>query len=316
MRPLDEISQFIELVRPLMKPNHTVTSLGQLSRWARLQDDKARRVLARMSEACGGDSLVELRGRKYALTSVGKELVLAGERLIAVGQQDSGAFGEVVTVEVAPEIDPLFLADPLGRFLDEWAGLAAVKLLPLDTEGVRTNVASGITSFGLGFAEADGSSGCALLERPVPWVVVVHPEHPLAERQTVSPDQLASHRVFAPAEFAERVSQSLARTGSASLVVLPTSDAVRVAARRNLGVGLDLDFGVVDDSDPFVRIPLAELPPLRLGLFLPRKAEALSEAAKFLLDLLKAPRPFGRKLQAVTEGGEPRIETESETLSV
>ena len=313
MRPLEELTQYIALVRPLLKPNHAVTSLGQLSRWARIQDDKARRVLARMSEACGGDSLVELKGRKYALTTVGKEVFLAGERLIAVGQQNPEVLSEVVTVEVATEIDPLFLADPLARFFEEWAGLVAVKLLPLDPDGVRTSVAAGITSFGLGFAEADGSSGCPLLPEPVVWSAVVHTDHPLAELHEVTPDQLATCRVFVPAEFAEQLAHDLALAGT-SLVIVPTAEAVRTAARRSLGVGLDLDFGA-GTPDSVVRVPVAGLQPLRLGLYLPRKPECLSEAARWLLDLLKSPRRRNtdpRPAAPIETAAEP----ESEPLSV
>jgi hypothetical protein len=179
---------------------------------------------------------------------------------------------------------------PLARFFEEWAGLVAVKLLPLDLDGIRTNVSSGITSFGLGFAEADGSSGCSLLPQPATWNAIVHPEHPLADEQGVSRDQLATCRVFVPAEFAEKLSHDLTLAGTTSLVILPTPEAVRAAARCNLGVGLDLDFGARATPDSFVRVPVAGLQPLRLGLYLPRKPECLSEAARYLLDLLKSPR--------------------------
>lgn len=314
MRPLDEITQFIALVRPLLKPNHAVTSIGQLSRWARIQDDKSRRLIARMSESCSGDALVELKGRKYALTAVGKELVLAGERLIAVGQQNPESLSEVVTVEVAPEIDPLYIADALGRFLDEWAGLITVKLLPLDTEGVRTNVASGITSFGLGFADADGSSGCPLLPEPAVWSAVVHPDHPLAEGHEMTRDQLATNRVFVPAEFADKLSHDLALAGTTNLIIVPTAEAVRTAARCNLGVGLDLDFGA-GNPDSVVRVPVAGLQPLRLGLYLPRKPENLTEAARFLLDLLKSPPRRNTDSRPLAEAIETATEPESEPLS-
>lgn len=288
MQPLDEITQYLALVPPLLKPNCAVTSLAQLSRRARIQEDKARRVLARLSEAYGGDPLVALRGRQYALTAVGKELFLAGERLIAVGRQNAEALREVVTVEVAAELDPLFFARPLAHFFEEWAGLVEVKLLPLDPDGVRTNVSSGITSFGLGFVAADGSSGGPLLPDPAVWGAAVHPDHPLAERHEVTPDQLATSRVFVPAEFADKLTHDLSLAGATRLVVVPTAEAVRTAARCNLGVGLDLDFGV-GRPDSVVRVPVAGMPPVRLGLYLPRKPECLSEAARFLLDLLKSP---------------------------
>lgn len=315
MKPLDELIEYLHVVAPLMRPNHKFTSLMQLFRATRAQDDKARRVLGRMSEAYGVDSLLELKGRRFTLTEIGKEVYLAAEHLVAIGMPKPDAMNEVVTVEVAPEIDPLFLAQPLTRFFEEWAGLVAVKIHPLDAEGVRTNISSGLTSFGVGLAEADGSSGCALLPSPAVWTAVVPHDHPLGAEKSVTAGQLATYRVFVPAMFAERLSPHLAAVGTTNQVVVPTAEAVRVSAVCNLGVGLDLDFGATGLSVSPVRVPVLDLPPVPFGLYLPRKPECLSEAALYLLDLLKAQ---GRRDSAPrpTSASDTATQPESEPLSV
>ncbi len=303
MRPLEELGQFVDLMRPLTRPNHSITSLGQLSRFARIQDDKARRVISRMAEACGGDPLVELKGRKYTLTATGRELVSAGERLIAVGrQQDATHLSETLTVEISPEITPQFLTEPLDRFLEEWSGLITVRILPLDHE-LRTNLCA-YTAFGVGIVEADGSSGAALLERPIPWTVLVPGEHPLADQPTPIPaaELTNSGRVFVPAEFAETLAAGL--VGGSSVIIVPTGEAVRAAVAGRLGNGLDPDFGCAGEPEPFFRLPTMGFKPLRIGIFLPRKPESMSEAAKCLLSLIRSPRKTTVTAQTTSAAGD------------
>lgn len=287
MRPLEEVSQFVALVRPLLRAGHAVTSVGQLSRWARIDDARARRTITRMSEAFRGDPLVELKGRRLCLTSCGREVVLAGERLLSVGQQpDAEIAGEVVTVEVAAVIDPAALLPALGTFLVEWAGLVTLRLQPLDTETLRGNLASGVTAFGVGFAEEDGSSGATLLERPLAWTLLVRPDHPRAAigNCTVS-DIVDCGRLFVPAGGTDSLATVMCDAGS-NVVVLPTALAVRTAVSAGLGLGLDLDFGA-DTGESFLRVPLGDLSPLRLGLYLPRRPEQMTEAAKALHDAIR-----------------------------
>ena len=80
-------------------------------------------------------------------------------------------------------------------------------------------------------------------------------------------------------------------------------------------IGLDLDFGATDLGVSPVRVPVLDLPPVPFGLYLPRKPECLSEAALYLLDLLKAQ---GRRDNAARppSASDTAAQPESEPISV
>lgn len=309
MRALEELGMFVELVKPLTKPTHSCTSLNQLARWGRIQEDKARRTISRMAEAVG-DPLLEVRGRRYCLTAVGQELRSCGERLLAVGRAGGeAAVGEALTVEVSPGIDADVLTDPLRNFFREWAGLVAVKLVPLDPEGIKQNLATGVTAFALAFVSEDGDSGTLHLEQPARWSLLVPASHPLADRDGPVTDVHLNpaEQVFVPATLADHADACLRSLRHPNPVVVPSAESVRALVAAGLGVGADLDFGVHNDPEPFVRLSLASVAPVHLGLVLPRKVQALPEVAKALIDLIKE----SRKARSHLTTGEPSVEPES-----
>jgi DNA-binding transcriptional LysR family regulator len=314
MRALEELALFVALVKPLTKANHSCTSLNQLARWTRIQDDKARRTVTRLAEAVG-DPLLEVRGRRYCLTTAGQELLTCGEKLLAVGRNGGGQVpGESLAVEVAPGIDPGVLAGPLHDFFEEWAGLVTVKIVPLDAEGLKQNLATGVTAFGLDLVAEDGAGGAVLLEQPARWTLLVPAAHSLVRvGEPITDKHLAQgERVFIPAVLADCAEGCLSRLNLASTVVVPSPDAVRAFVGAELGLGLELDFATTDLPDPLVRLRLAGAEPVYLGLVLPKKAEALTEAAKSLADLIRQ----SRKLRSRPATGESPVDPEGDPEAV
>ena len=316
MRPLKPFEVLVEGVRPLTLPQHTVTSLALLARVTKIQPDLFKRTLTAFSEEFGGDPLVSLRERRYMLTPAGWKLFKLGNELLLLGRGEGGEQpSEVVTVEVAAAIDFRYLSDPIRSYHEEYGGLVTVKFVPYEAESIRNNLTSGVTCFGLAFVDPEGASGASLLERPVPWSVIVPGEHTLADSPTPIPVEglASSTRVFVPAEFAETLTALVGR--GSNTIILPTPEAVRAAVAAKLGVGLDLDFGCYPDPEPFFRLPAAGVKSLRLGLYLPRKAESLTEAAKCLLDLIRTPRKPAAPVLPATVVVDAPVERGTEPLT-
>jgi len=299
MGPFEELETFCQLVRPLTRANSAYLSLNQLIRLTRVQDDKARRVLARLADAVGRP-LVELRARRYVLTDAGRSLLERGEALLAVGQANGAEETvETVTVAVAARFDSGILVEPLREFFREWAGLVTVKVVLLDLDNIQHNRPSEF-AFGLDWVTESPAAGIEPVDVPLGWSLLVPEAHRLASLagQASVEDLGPDDRVFLAAGPGEALAATVLQ-GSlpANRVIVPFPEAVRRFVAAGLGLGLDIAVGRPVSDEPFLRLPLSGIEPARIGVHLPRKSE-LSEPAQALLALIRA------HLQTVSKSAE------------
>lgn len=281
---------YVALAAPLTQPTQMIATFNHLARRSRMTDDALRRTLARLSEAVGGDPLVESKGRRLVLTALGHELYLIAQRLIAVTQ---GGQAETETVEslkiaVAVGIDPRLLAVAAVRFLEVYQEMLALQFETLDPQTISEGIRSGTVAFAVVWEGDQLTPGGKRLEPGLRWSVLTPSSgHSLSNsREPVTAKRLAGCRVILPpkALVSPELPRLLSQVPPARQVLADSAHCVRAMVEAGLGVGLDLDFGdaTTNRKEPFCRLPIEGLAEEHICLYVPRQQTELSEPAGFL----------------------------------
>jgi len=280
-----ELLVFGQLAAPLTRPTHIV-SIMQLAKRARISDDKARRILAGLERQLNRKLFASDQNR-IVLTPAGKKLNrIAGDLAALLQQEEEPA--EMVTIEADPLLVESLVTEVLGDFLDSWEGLVQVRICPLGPS-VRSNILSGITSLGLGFADKSETVPEAELLGPVlPWVLIFSGSHRLAGRTgSITLDQLSGDdRLFVPGLAAEcpGLLEALSGFPACNRIECDIS-GVEGMVKRVLGLGilpaLDLDA----QAEGLNSLVIKGVPSVQPRLYLPRK---MSDPVQSLVLALKA----------------------------
>ena len=290
---LDDLTLFHLLAERLVRSPAAYTSLCQLSKRLRLSDDKVRRTLGRLEEHCNA-KLIGMQNRCLALTVCGQRLHTLVKSLDALADPEraNGPL-EIVTLAVDNFLAESLVPRALTAFLSAWGGLASVRLCPLCPASLNEQFANRDLDFALGWREAEPRSAQLPLDARFPWVVLTPLTHPLTEgTDTLEPSALARvERLFVPAE--ERCMAALADVframPPARRIECDSFHTVRamVAAGHGLGIGLEMIHQVKNDTQQVQHFPLRGIAAEQAAIFLPRKTEKLSEAARTLITALQ-----------------------------
>jgi len=302
---LDALTLFAFLGEPLTRANHGYSSMSQLYRRRRIDDDLGRRALAHLEKRFHGP-LIAVENHRVTLTTAGRR---AWELACQVRDLEENAedAAETLSVEIAPCLGEALLPLVLPGYLAAFGGLLRLRICNLDAASVKQNIARRQTDFGMGFVEdGEARSGLEVLEARIPWVALIHPGHKLHEGvgPVAGSDLRPGDRVFIPREALALpgLCQWLKGVESAYRVECDSPNLIRRLAARGFGLGVTLDLGLGDISDGLAVRPIAGVEEQRLCFYLPRRAADLSEAASALLDAIRG--------QVETLKGESRVSTE------
>ncbi len=290
MRLLEILNVFVDSGALLRDPSRAFASLNQLSRRAHHSDDKIRRAIAALSkEAC--DPLVEVKNRRWGLTTKGGIVHTQAERLLAAFRDRSEADPvEVLEVAIADGVNPEIVAQAAKAFFWEWERFPiTLRIQRLDPDTLPESLRSGSIAFALGWeGEEIGAGSHEPLEPGARWHALVSQSHPLAKQEgSIEASSLSEARIFlSPASDVPALSSLLAGSPSARVRVESLA-AARAMVASGLGVSLELAFGDSDDCESLRRLPIAGLGPQRLCLYPPANKDDMSEPAAFFKAALK-----------------------------
>jgi DNA-binding transcriptional LysR family regulator len=289
---LDYLEVFHKVAALLLRPN-TLTSLNQLAKRLRLPDDQVTRAMARLTARFQCELVVK-HNRRLVLTEHGERIARIADQLFTAATTDCEA-PEVLAFDVEPALAETVLPPALTDFLSAWGGLVAVRIGRPDSDPavLRERLANGTVSFGLGFSDGETSASTEILAPSFPWVGLLPSTHPLGGAENGLPPELLAKadRVFVPGD--ERslavLSDVLHAIPSVRRIECESASAVRAMVAAGLGIGLDLDLGQISAAQPdgLRRVSLQGVRPEQIALFLPRKADTLSEAALSLVSAIK-----------------------------
>lgn len=151
-------------------------------------------------------------------------------------------------------------------------------------------------------------------QRPVldlPWVLVVHPDDPLAEREAIGPDTFAGIRFIAHPDNSasrRRLEEDFIRLGARPPTPVCTADWDTALLLAELGVGHAvlpaLPRLVLGADAPLRTVPIPDLTPLTVG-WAARRWHTLTPPAVEFADLV-ARRLTGEPVLDPGRGGAPR----------
>lgn len=285
MSRIDDLELYSEVAGLLSRPNHGFVSWNGLGKRLRLNDDKPRRAVTRLEQTFRS-ALVETKNNRLALTVAGRRLFSQVEKLLAL----RSAFAELdaldtMTVEVDDDLAWWLLPKLLPTLLDASAGTVQVRFCPLDVGRVGQNIASGLTSFGLGIDVADSPAG-DVIQPGFAWRLVVPRDHRLATLADEEVQLGPVDRVFlATGRTPAGTDEFLQHVHRPNRIECGTFQTVLALVAAGEGVGL---------VPVFLNAPagcrLIALPGLQEGhavLYLPRSEEVLSDPARVLVGLIR-----------------------------
>jgi hypothetical protein len=280
---LTDFEIFLKLVAVLLV--RKVMSWLELARKARVGDDKAKRVVERLSSQFGMPLIVSGENRCLKLTAGGKELAQFLTRMNSLADEESPA--AKLTVLADPLVAQILLpAGTLTEFFSLWGSSASVSLPATDgLDSARKEIMEGRGDFALCFAEPGETVSESEAVASLPWVLLVPKNHRLfGHRGAVSGGQLQdTDRVFLPGVAAGNEGLE------AFLAPIPPSGRVQcesVLAMVDagwLGIIPDL-YGHLHQSNGFSKLVIENVAPVQIRLVLPRKGMAsLSEPAEAMV---------------------------------
>jgi DNA-binding transcriptional LysR family regulator len=285
----DSLTIFVEAATPLVRPNHGFSSITQLSRRARANDDKLRRTLTRLSDELN-DPLIGLNGRRLALTEIGRQLLDRATQLLALAKRRAEENPvEVLKVATGDGIDSALLADVVSAWMNEWQGLGTIQFRSLPPDLLLEQIAAGLIDLGIGWAHAFPTEPDERIEPAFPLMLLVPRGHALSESLgAVDGSELAeTERVFlSPAADAASV-DFLGNLPPVSRVAVDTSETLKSLVERG-GLGLDFTTPTASEEEAFVRRPVVGVEPATLGVFFaPGRVDARPEPVKFFVDAVR-----------------------------
>jgi DNA-binding transcriptional LysR family regulator len=241
-----------------------------------------------------GEVLFDRSSKSGILTEAGKVLHSYGQRLVNLAEETESAMRELRDLQRgrvligANEAAVHTLLPLIGRFRQRLPDIA-IDVRRVPARQIAVEVQQGSLDFGaLTFHPAE----TGLLEIPVgtdELVLLVHPEHALAERRQVTMDELATESVVAhndPSPARERVLRLFdqRRIPLRMVISLPSLDGIKRAVELKLGVALLPRRCAITEiaSGRLVGIPVAGISRRRSVTLVCRRAHRSHAADAFL----------------------------------
>jgi DNA-binding transcriptional LysR family regulator len=288
--PLDDLELFHGVVSLISRPNHGYASWNGVSKRLRCNDDKIRRAVSRLEERFQAQLVSSEHGR-LTPTAAGRRLHRLAEELCHFTSSAAAPALESVTVEIDEGLASRMLSEVFRDFLALWSGQVSLKLCPLNEAKVRGNVASGLTSFGVGFATEKSGNGGEVLPPTFGWCLII--SEALVPAGGESPLDLASRRILflpPPERQPEELEMFLRPVPLAQRVECPGTELVRSLVRASLGVGIVPDLplvGMTAEKHGLCSLSLPELGEQQVCLYLPRDPGQMSDPARSLVEAIR-----------------------------
>jgi len=304
---IDDLQLYSELAGLLSRPNHGFVSWNGLGKRLRLNDDKPRRAVTRLEQTFRA-ALIETKNNRLSLTTAGRRLLTQVEKLLAL----RSAFAELdaldtLTVEADDDLASWLMPTILPMFLEQCSGCVQVRLCSLDVGRIGQNVASGLTSFGLGLDVLESPAGDAV-GPGFGWLLLVPRAHRLADLARDEEPQLGPvDRVFlATGRMPSGADEFLQHVMRPNRIECGSFQSVLGLVAGGHGVGLIPEFIAVPNACR--AFALSGIQNAHAVLYLPRGEEALSDPARVLIGLIRdalqpAPEPSASVAAGVGSGG-------------
>jgi len=241
-----------------------------------------------------GEQLFDRSSKSGTLTEAGRLLHNYGQRLVRLAEETESAMRELRDLQRgrvligANEAAVHTLLPLIGRFRERFADIA-IDVRRVPARQIAAEVQQGSLDFG---ALTFHPTEAGLLEVPVgsdELVLLVHPDHPLAARQQVTMDELASEPVVAhndPSPARERVLRLFDQRHIAlkMVIALPSLDGIKRAVELKLGVALLPRRCAITEiaSGRLVAVPVAGISRRRQVTLVCRRAHRSHAADAFL----------------------------------
>jgi len=266
-----------------------IMSWLQLGKLARTGDDKAKRVIQRLSSQLGVQLVTAGENRVLTVTEAGREFYELLTRLSSLADQESPA--EKVTVLADPLVVQILLPEPLSAYFALWGSAASVTLPAVNgVESLRKEILEGRGDFAISFAESDESvSADEALGPKLPWVLLVpKKDHRFSGHHgPVSAEQLrGTDRVFLPGMAAKN--EELEAFLAPSHCGRVECEVVPAMVDAGLGLGIIPDLFGNQETNGVCKLAIENVTPSQLRLVLSRKGMAgLSEPAEALVQSIR-----------------------------
>ena len=250
-----------------------------------------------------GEQLFDRSSKSGTLTEAGRLLHNYGQRLVRLAEETESAMRELGDLQRgrvligANEAAVHTLLPLIGRFRERFADIA-IDVRRVPARQIAAEVQQGSLDFG---ALTFHPTEAGLLEVPVgsdELVLLVHPGHPLAARQQVTMEELATEPVVAhndPSPARERVLRLFDQRHIAlkMVIALPSLDGIKRAVELKLGVALLPRRCAISEiaSGRLVAVPVAGISRRRQVTLVCRRAHR-SHAADAFLKLAQEKQKF------------------------
>jgi len=241
-----------------------------------------------------GEQLFDRSSKSGTLTEAGRLLHNYGQRLVRLAEETESAMRELGDLQRgrvligANEAAVHTLLPLIGRFRERFADIA-IDVRRVPARQIAAEVQQGSLDFG---ALTFHPTEAGLLEVPVgsdELVLLVHPGHPLAARQQVTMEELATEPVVAhndPSPARERVLRLFDQRHIAlkMVIALPSLDGIKRAVELKLGVALLPRRCAITEiaSGRLVAVPVAGISRRRQVTLVCRRANRSHAADAFL----------------------------------
>ena len=241
-----------------------------------------------------GEQLFDRSSKSGTLTEAGRLLHNYGQRLVRLAEETESAMRELGDLQRgrvligANEAAVHTLLPLIGRFRERFADIA-IDVRRVPARQIAAEVQQGSLDFG---ALTFHPTEAGLLEVPVgsdELVLLVHPGHPLAARQQVTMEELATEPVVAhndPSPARERVLRLFDQRHIAlkMVIALPSLDGIKRAVELKLGVALLPRRCAITEiaSGRLVAVPVAGISRRRQVTLVCRRAHRSHAADAFL----------------------------------
>lgn len=286
----DAIVLFAIVFEPLTRPNHGITSVSQLCRKKRIDEDLVRRYAAKLEKKYSAP-LFEVRNHRLELTALGQRVLLeVALKDLALVESGEEAI-ETLTVECAPYLAEALFPKILPAFMQDFGGPIALRIFNLEAAAVQQNIATHKTDFGIAILEDGAGSGVEALDANIAALLAIPSGHRLQDHvgPVAASDLQLDDRVFIPGEALTLpdLGEWLKSVKSANRVECDSLNLFRRCVGAGLGLGVILGFGGECQSDGVTIRPISGVKEQRLCFHVPRRSADLSEPARALMDEIR-----------------------------
>jgi hypothetical protein len=282
-------TNMLEINRRMLKriSTHTIRSIQQAALIERLDPDAVARAMKSFSLYLGGGKLVELsRENRIVLTKLSTEALRLLDGFSDLAENQAQLVDKVRFV-ISPGIPGDMISLALSRFLFNNGNQVSPEIL-VAADGIRDLVRSRDFDFAVDLCVADSAEPDEKLVPSIPASLGVFHNHRLAGAGTIDRDHFSeSDRVFLSPYIAPFSAELLSRVPAANRIEIADSDFRHRLVSINAGLALEYAQPSLQTGDAFVRLPVIGIEPANLGLWLPRRQDQLSEAAKLLISEIR-----------------------------